>query len=182
MVLLWAGLLYWKVWIFVFLMTTNGSLKILCHNLSLALSKSWNTSHHLLMLFGLCSFVSIRCQCKSAHIILYGAFSLFTKWIMSSSSDGIFICFLWNFRNKYFLAFGILDLICMVVRNGVFILYASFNWLWDKTCPWSFIICLIFLIHLFELLFEKSVSVFEFWNELYHSNWFNVSTIVNGSF
>ncbi len=35
---------------------------------------------------------------------------------MSSSSDDIFICLLSNFRNNSFHAFGIFDLICMVVN------------------------------------------------------------------
>ncbi len=40
--------LYRKVWINVFLRTTNASFKILYHDFSLRLSKSWQTSHHLL--------------------------------------------------------------------------------------------------------------------------------------
>ncbi len=60
--------LYWKVWIFVFLRTTNGSLKILCHVFSLALSKSWNTSYHLLMLFGLCFLFQLGAN-RSLHML-----------------------------------------------------------------------------------------------------------------
>ncbi len=80
--------------------------------------------HHLLMLSGLCFLFQLGPN-RSLHMLF--CLVPFLCLLNGLCLHDIFICFLSNFRNNSFHVFGMLDLICRVVRNSVFILYAFFN-------------------------------------------------------